>query len=238
MRRMFSENQIKELSKEAVENALIADKDIISKIKVVKEGNTYCYTFPKGVLPIRFYCDIFGAYQYFNYIELKLINGSGEVMTSTYIDDNNGQVQLSLQLSSTPPLLESVFAQLMYINISNNIDVQNNINGNWYEILNPQVGTKLYQHKIIDNSGTQYIFTLITDSPTPLDFSELDTYIKVDTYLKTINVILFIDDNNYNIMFDKFINYFINYSIYNSKFEFNVYDDWSLSNTTDTVTPL
>lgn len=103
-------------------------------------------------------------------------------------------------------------------------------------------GTKLYKHALFESS-MDYKLTLITTNPQPIDFSSIDTYQKLNDYLMSQNVIRFTDEVGNNVLYDdSFQNAF--YTIYLATIQDNricapsYYDDWTLSNTTDTVTEL
>ena len=99
-------------------------------------------------------------------------------------------------------------------------------------------GTKLYKHYLHDSS-INYKFILITTNPEPIDFSSIDVYSKLNDYLMSQNVIRFTDDSGNNIQYESTTDscfYFI-YS-QGAAPSISLYDDWSLANTTDTVTEL
>lgn len=99
-------------------------------------------------------------------------------------------------------------------------------------------GTKLYKHYLHDASS-DYWFILITTNSQSIDFSVIDTYKKLTDYLSTQNVIIFTDDFGNNIQYDSNTDncfYFI-YS-QGAAPSIQLLNDWSLANTTDTVTPL
>ena len=99
-------------------------------------------------------------------------------------------------------------------------------------------GTKLYKHVLYDTMS-MYTWILITTLSTPLDFTILNTYSKLNAYLKTINVIDFRDINNGVLQWNEYDNFYYCVGI-NSAGELYAAgeDDFDLSNTTDTVTPL
>ena len=103
-------------------------------------------------------------------------------------------------------------------------------------------GTKLYKHYLHD-SNLGYKFILITTNPEPIDFSIINTYSKLHEYLIKENVLGFFDENNNGVMYDGSVKTSF-YTIYIREIQ-NVpvccpsyYDDWSLSDTTDTISPL
>lgn len=100
-------------------------------------------------------------------------------------------------------------------------------------------GTKLYKHILFDNSGLNYKFILITTNPEPIDFSSIDAYSKLNDYLMSQNVIRFTDGSGNNIQYESNTDncfYFIFSE--GAAPSISLYDDWSLVNTTDTVTEL
>lgn len=100
-------------------------------------------------------------------------------------------------------------------------------------------GTKLYKHYLHDSS-IDYKFILITTNPEPIDFSSIDSYQKLYDYLMSQNVIRFIDGFGNNIQYKSGTNNCF-YVIENSgtgATSLGEFDDWSLANTTDTVTEL
>ena len=99
-------------------------------------------------------------------------------------------------------------------------------------------GTKLYKHYLHDAS-TDYWFILITTNSQPFDFSVIDTYKKLNDYLSTQNVIKFTDDFGNNIQYESVTDNCF-YYIYSQGAapSIQLLDDWSLANTTDTVTEL
>ena len=112
------------------------------------------------------------------------------------------------------------------------------------DLLGKSSGTKLYKHYLNDSSSG-YKFILITTNPQPIDFSIYDSYIKLHKFLLNENVLLFINPDEYSdneILYDKNTDKFYAIMIQNiqnvSSCIASYYDDWSLSNTTDTVTEL
>lgn len=104
-------------------------------------------------------------------------------------------------------------------------------------------GTKLYRHNLIAE-GVGYDFIVITTNPQPIDFSINDTYSKLHDFLISQNALLFVELNNSNeeIFYDRVREafYAIMVEQINNKLTCTAsyYDDWPLSDTTDTVTPL
>lgn len=95
-------------------------------------------------------------------------------------------------------------------------------------------GTKLYKHSIADDSAGYY-FTLISNSATPIDFTQYQNYnyLPFYEYLNTINVIAFYDDDNYlPLYWNNGDNFF------HSAGETLRYDDWNLTVSIDVVTEL
>lgn len=110
------------------------------------------------------------------------------------------------------------------------------------DLLGKSSGTKLYKHSLYA-SGIDYKFTLITTNPQPIDFSIIDTYQKLYEYLLNEDVLRFVDEYNRELIYDN--------SSMSAFYEIEIteinnvrtctpsyYDDWPLSNTTDTVTEL
>ena len=110
------------------------------------------------------------------------------------------------------------------------------------DLLGKSSGTKLYKHSLYA-SGIDYKFTLITTNPQPIDFSIIDTYQKLYEYLMNETVLRFVDEYNRELIYDN--------SSMSAFYEIEIteinnvrictpsyYDDWPLSNTTDTVTEL
>ena len=99
-------------------------------------------------------------------------------------------------------------------------------------------GTKLYKH-YLHASDMDYNLKAITTNPQPIDFTSIDTYQKLYNYLLSTNLLIFIGTNDEEIFYDINSAKFYSIDIINvNQFEASFYDDWSLSNTTDTVTPL
>lgn len=99
-------------------------------------------------------------------------------------------------------------------------------------------GTKLYKHYLHD-SIIDYKFILITTNPEPIDFSSVDNYQKFYDYLMSQNVIRFTDSAGDNIQYKSGTNncfYTIGHG--GTTPTLGEFDDWSLANTTDTVTEL
>ena len=110
------------------------------------------------------------------------------------------------------------------------------------DLLGKSSGTKLYKHSLYA-SGIDYKFTLITTNPQPIDFTNIDTYQKLYEYLLNENVLQFLDEYNKELLYDN-SSMSAFYTIEITEIN-NVrtctpsyYDDWPLSNTTDTVTEL
>lgn len=102
-------------------------------------------------------------------------------------------------------------------------------------------GTKLYKH-ILFASVIGYKFTLITTNPQPIDFTNINTYKKLYEYLLNENVLQFINEYIDEVSYD-----YESESFYATQFQIVannkvfiplLYDDWPLSDTTDTVIPL
>lgn len=106
------------------------------------------------------------------------------------------------------------------------------------DLLGKSSGTKLYKHYLFD-STTDYRFILITTNPKPIDFSGIDTYRKLFDFLLTQNVIRFTDEFGDSIQYESNTDncfYFI-YS-QGAAPSIQLLDEWSLLNTTDTVSEL
>lgn len=100
-------------------------------------------------------------------------------------------------------------------------------------------GTKLYKHYLFDSGGSNHKFILITTNPEPIDFFSLDSYINLYNYLISQNVIRFTNDSGDNVQCDyKTDHNFYLVNIVNDAPSIQYLDDWSIINTTDTVTPL
>lgn len=102
-------------------------------------------------------------------------------------------------------------------------------------------GTKLYKHYLYA-SGIDYKFTLITTNPEPIDFTNINTFKKLYEYLLKENVLQFTGQYMDEILYSLDTQTFYSISIGNVN-SINVcvpsyYDDWPLSDTTDTITPL
>lgn len=99
-------------------------------------------------------------------------------------------------------------------------------------------GTKLYKH-ILYNSGIDYKFILITTNPQPIDFSVLNTYEKIYNYLLTQNVIRFTTASGDAIQYESDPDNCF-YSVYSGSAvaSIQLFDDWVLQETTDSVIPL
>ena len=99
-------------------------------------------------------------------------------------------------------------------------------------------GTKLYKHLLADSTGG-YNFILITTNPQPIDFSSIASYSEFQFYLIKQNVIRFTDDTGDIIQYESNTNNcFYCMSSSGATPLISLYDDWSLENTTDTVTEL
>lgn len=102
-------------------------------------------------------------------------------------------------------------------------------------------GTKLYKHVLSDQN---YTFELITTYKNPLDFTILNTYGKLNEFLKTLIIFKFKDpSDNSDIYWDDNSGMFAYTSQYLLQDETVVIslvdiDDWYLTSTTDTVTEL
>ena len=124
---------------------------------------------------------------------------------------------------------------------TNTTEVGGNLNVNGTITQNGQPlggGTKLYKHFLEDSSGG-YNFILITTNSQPIDFSSIDSYGKLHAYLISQNVIRFTNDTGDNIQYESVADncfYFV-YSQGASP-SIRLLDEWSLINTTDTVTEL
>lgn len=103
-------------------------------------------------------------------------------------------------------------------------------------------GPKLYKHNLVA-SDIGYAFTLIITDSQPIDFSTIDTYSKLHDFLISKNLLLFIDSiDRDEIFYDresgKFFAMLVQNINNNNICTTSYYDDWPLSSTTDTVTPL
>lgn len=107
------------------------------------------------------------------------------------------------------------------------------------DLLGKSSGTKLYKHSLKD---LNYEITLITTNPQPIDFSIIDNYDKLNDYLMSQNVIRFTTDYGDNVQFSSVQHFFYSITIELASSGLvsliNAFDDWSLVDTTDTVTEL
>ena len=117
--------------------------------------------------------------------------------------------------------------------IVGNLDVSGNITKNGQ----PLGGTKLYKHFLRDPS-VNYNFTLITTNPQTIDFSIIDTYEKLYNYLLTQNIIQFTEEYGNCIQYDDVTMIFYSIKKTNTSPLISEFDDWSLNQTTDTVSEL
>ena len=100
-------------------------------------------------------------------------------------------------------------------------------------------GTKLYKHYLHDSSGTNYNFILITTNPELIDFSIINTYSKLHEYLISQNVIRFTDASGNNIQYESDTdNCFYLVNSQGAAPSISLFSEWSLANTTDTISPL
>ena len=103
-------------------------------------------------------------------------------------------------------------------------------------------GTKLYKHYLYDSS-MDYKFILITTNSQPINFSIIDTFEKLYNYLLTQNIIRFTTDTGESVQYDYGYDHcFYIYDVQNNggttELSLGTIEDWSLSNTSDNVTPL
>ena len=111
------------------------------------------------------------------------------------------------------------------------------------EIAKSSGGIKLYKHSLIA-SDIGYEFIVITTDSQPIDFSSVDTYSKLNDYLISNNLLLFVSSSNSNVEIfydrEKQAFYEIFVEMINNKLTCTAtyYDDWPLSSTVDTVTEL
>ena len=123
---------------------------------------------------------------------------------------------------------------------TNTTEVGGNLNVNGTITQNAQPlggGTKLYKHYLSDD-GAGYYFILITTNPQSIDFSTIDTYKKLCDYLLTQNVIQFVEKYGSCIQYDDTNNIFYTIRKTGNTTSIALYDDWGLSQTTDTVNEL
>lgn len=95
--------------------------------------------------------------------------------------------------------------------------------------------SKFYLHTISD--GT-YTFRIIMNSKTPLDFTTLDTFTKLNDHLKELKPLLFVDSRGHDVYFDDGQGYFGVVEITDKEVISGSYEEWLLLATTDTVTEL
>ena len=102
-----------------------------------------------------------------------------------------------------------------------------------------QVGSKLYKHTIVD-SDSGYTFILINDKPNTIDFSDYEGYDDFLDYLVNNIVISFysLGEPNNQIIYLGTAFASINYDFDNEQFILAALDDWSLENSTDSVSEL
>lgn len=110
------------------------------------------------------------------------------------------------------------------------------------DLLGKSSGTKLYKHILYDSS-MDYKFILITTNSEPIKFSVLNTSEKLYNYLLTQNVIRFTTDTEDSLQYDpyyehSFYKYYIEKTGTTTELKITAFSDWSLEETTDTVTEL
>lgn len=150
--------------------AIQADKDIISQIKVEYDeiDDETTVTFPKGVIPITAYFNDFSGLVYFDYDNLELLNSNGEVL-AYFLSSSSTNKLVKVVVSGNFNVTEN--DELYYIYHSGNLDIEDSCN--WYKILNPSGGTKLYKHTLSFNiaieSGIGVVdFIVISNNPTQI----------------------------------------------------------------------
>ena len=124
---------------------------------------------------------------------------------------------------------------------TNTTEIGGNLNVNGTITQNGQplaIGTKLYMH-YLHPSDRDYNLKAITTNPQPIDFTSIDTYQKLYNYLLSTNLLIFIGTDGEEVFYDIYSSKFYSIDVINgTQFEASFYDDWLLSNTTDTVSEL
>lgn len=133
--------------------------------------------------------------------------------------------------------------KMIYDKSKNEVKIRTNlyVDGSIAQNGEPIGGTKLYKHYLYASS-IDYKFTLITTNPEPIDFTNINTFKKLYEYLLKENVLQFTGQYMDEILYNLDTQTFYSISIGNVN-SINVcvpsyYDDWPLSDTTDTVTEI
>ena len=99
-------------------------------------------------------------------------------------------------------------------------------------------GTKLYKHTLVEEDT--YTITFYSTYSQPLDMSSFNDYESLYDFLVSINCIELVSSHSKNPVFystDK-ESFFALLVDSEGRLDISLYDDWTLANTTDTVTPL
>ena len=219
--------------KDNVDAILQADKKIWSKVVIEydDQADITSFTFPACILPVKFYLDTAGYYFYFDYESGEIINSNG-----TSVGYINTTADNRIVLVIEGDYSDAGCEDLLYLIFDLNTFADSSSYCNWYAILNPSAGTKLYKHVLTDGN---YTLELICDIPTVLDFTEITTQgdLYSELYMGNHNVVSF-SGAGFPLIYDINNIDFSLLRIDNGSISLSELDDWDLSQTTDTVTEL
>lgn len=214
-----------------VKDLIEADKDVISKIEVEYNSGYTTFIFPKGILPLNIALNSHSIY----FINGHSVNHNGEALLNYSVDEisaDEGQVSIVFVGDKSDEVINSI----LYLNFENDYD--SSILFNSYYICFPKASvTKLYKHTIVDYADG-YNFVAILPVAEPLNFSQLDSYLKIYQFFQSNGIVSF-TENGCPVLFDNINNIFYATFINSGgMLDSNDRADWDLEETTDTVTAL
>ena len=168
-------------------------------------------------------------------VGVKIIDGTDEhIYLPDYIYNEEGNEEIYLNnIQFADDGIENGAVEVLIITHNGSYDTYNYL----FEDLK---GTKLYKHTLED-SEIGYVFYLITNDKTPLDFTNLDTQKKIAQYLFSLDFYILknhFSNQDREIVFDIDNEYFCDIYVSNGSVKTSNLDDWDLSTTTDTVEEL
>ena len=214
--------------KEIAEQVVEADKEVISKIKreYVEENDVTHFLFPKGVMPLSI---TLNTHQLF--ILEGLVGSSGVAVEGYEMDDYyyNGE---GMELDIVGDLTDEVIGGLVYVSYDKEplpviLDT--------YHIFYPYGGKeKFYLHSL--SGSTLDGITIIMNDEKSIDFSVVDTPLKLMNYLDTKQVLSFVDSHGQTLYWDGGEQLYNIILISNGGVDVVQLDDWVLTEVVDTVT--
>lgn len=129
---VYDSTEIIDMNEFATKNYVDAQKNILSNVKVDynEDDDETTYTFPKGIVPIKFYNNDNDNYLYCDYESLRCKYQDGSTEYSITTDREHIKFIVGGEYS-----VYDIFEEVQYILVDRDFDAE--YLGNWHAILNP-----------------------------------------------------------------------------------------------------